>query len=86
MHLNVEWRDLSPAAWQAQVRTAQGRIVPAGETAWMRSREVWIHAVDLNNGGSFADFPPDLLDGSADRHHRSLAPARHRAAAQARPH
>lgn len=63
VHLNVEWRDLSPAAWQARVRTAQGRVVPAGETAWMRSREVWIHAVDLNNGGRFADFPPDLLDG-----------------------
>jgi maleylpyruvate isomerase len=63
VHLNVEWRDLSPAAWQAQVRTAQGRTVPASETAWMRTREVWIHAVDLNNGGSFDDFPPDLLDG-----------------------
>jgi len=62
VHLNVEWRDLSPAAWQAQVRTAQGRTVPAGETAWMRSREVWIHAVDLNNGGSFRDLPSDLLD------------------------
>lgn len=63
VHLNVEWRDLSPAAWQTQVRTAQGRTVPASETAWMRSREVWIHAVDLNNGGSFTDFPPDVLDG-----------------------
>ena len=58
----MEWRDLSPAAWQAEVRTAQGRTVPATETTWMRSREVWIHAVDLNNGGSFHDFPPDLLD------------------------
>lgn len=62
VHLNVEWRDLSPTAWQAEVRTAQGRAVPAGETAWMRSREVWIHAVDLDNGGSFTDFPPDLID------------------------
>lgn len=62
VHLNVEWRDLSPAAWQTEVRTAQGRTVPASETAWMRSREVWIHAVDLNNGGRFHDFPPDLLD------------------------
>jgi maleylpyruvate isomerase len=23
---------------------------------------VWVHAVDLDNGGSFADFPPELLD------------------------
>ena len=62
VHLNVEWRDLPPAAWNAEVRTAQGRTVPASETAWMRAREVWIHAVDLDNGASFADFPPDFLD------------------------
>ncbi|KAE8763892.1 maleylpyruvate isomerase family mycothiol-dependent enzyme [Georgenia thermotolerans] len=61
VHLNVEWRDLTDAGWDAQVRTAQGRLVPARETAWMRTREVWVHAVDLDNGGSFHDFPPDLL-------------------------
>jgi len=62
VHLNVEWRDLAESAWQAEVRTAQGRTVPASETPWMRSREVWIHAVDLNNGGSFRDFPPEVVD------------------------
>ena len=62
VHLNVEWRDLSPEAWQAQVRTAQGRVVPATETIWMRTREVWIHAVDLDNGASFRHFPPELVD------------------------
>ncbi len=36
--------------------------MPVSETAWMRTREVWIHAVDLDNGGSFHDFPPELLD------------------------
>jgi maleylpyruvate isomerase len=61
-HLNVEWHNLSDAGWDALVRTAQGRIVPARETAWMRTREVWVHAVDLGNGGSFYDFPPDVLD------------------------
>src|SRR5690606_26609569 len=30
--------------------------------AWMRTREVWIHAVDLDNGATFADFPRDVLD------------------------
>jgi maleylpyruvate isomerase len=62
VHLNVEWRDLSESAWQAEVRTAQGRVVPVSETPWMRSREVWIHAVDLDNGGSFRDFPPEVVD------------------------
>jgi maleylpyruvate isomerase len=62
VHLDVEWRDLPDDAWDAQVRTAQGRLVPARETAWMRTREVWIHAVDLDNGASFADLPAALLD------------------------
>ncbi|MFH5824868.1 maleylpyruvate isomerase family mycothiol-dependent enzyme [Georgenia sp. AZ-5] len=62
VHLSVEWRDLTDEQWDRQVRTAQGRLVPARETAWMRTREVWVHAVDLDNGGSFHDFPPDLLD------------------------
>lgn len=62
VHLDVEWRDLAPEAWQAQVRTAQGRLVPASETVWMRTREVWIHAVDLANGASFRHFPPELVD------------------------
>jgi maleylpyruvate isomerase len=62
IHLNVEWRDLKEDDWAHPVRTASGRTVPVSETVWMRTREVWIHAVDLNNGGSFQHFPPDLLD------------------------
>jgi maleylpyruvate isomerase len=62
VHLNVEWRDLPEDAWAHEVRTAQGRLVPVAETVWMRTREVWIHAVDLANGGRVADFPPELVD------------------------
>ncbi len=62
VHLNVEWRDLSDDAWNAQVRTAQGRLVPASETVWMRTREVWVHAVDLDNGASFRQLPAELVD------------------------
>jgi maleylpyruvate isomerase len=62
IHLSVEWRDLPDSAWLNTVRTAQGRIVPVSGTVWMRTREVWIHAVDLGNGGRFEDFPPQLLD------------------------
>lgn len=60
--LDGKWRNLPEAAWDAQVRTVQGRLVPASETIWMRSREVWIHAVDLDNGGRFADFPDVVLE------------------------
>ena len=62
IHLSVEWRDLEPEAWQNEVTTAQGRRVPATETLWIRTREVWIHAVDLNNGGRFRDFPREFID------------------------
>lgn len=60
--LDEKWRNLPASAWEAQVRTAQGRRVPVSETAWMRAREVWIHAVDLGNGGRFGDFPDVVLE------------------------
>jgi maleylpyruvate isomerase len=28
----------------------------------MRSREVWIHAIDLGNGGKFDDLPREIID------------------------
>ena len=62
VHLNVEWRDLTDEQWDHQVVTAQGRTVPARETAWMRAKEVWVHAVDLADGGSYADFPAEMVD------------------------
>lgn len=61
VHLNVEWRDLPANAWHHKVKTIQGRLVPAEETIWMRTREVWVHAVDLDNGASFADIPAPVL-------------------------
>ncbi|BCW71301.1 hypothetical protein NicSoilB8_23450 [Arthrobacter sp. NicSoilB8] len=62
VHLNVEWRDLPEDAWHHKVRTIQGREVPATETVWMRSREVWMHAIDLDNGASFRDIPAPVLE------------------------
>jgi maleylpyruvate isomerase len=63
VHLNVEWRDLPEDAWHHKVKTAQGRTVPAEETVWMRTREVWMHAVDLANGATFSDIPEPVLEG-----------------------
>jgi maleylpyruvate isomerase len=55
--------DAMPAgAWDATVRTIQGRPVPASEVLWMRSRETWIHAVDLAAGAGFGDLPAELTD------------------------
>jgi maleylpyruvate isomerase len=59
--LDEHWRHLPALASGAEVRTAQGRSVPASETVWMRTREVWVHAVDLDNGARFIDFPNIVL-------------------------
>ncbi|WP_415857035.1 maleylpyruvate isomerase family mycothiol-dependent enzyme, partial [Sinomonas sp. G460-2] len=61
IHLSVEWRDLPADRWDFEVRTAQGRLVPVAETVWMRTREVWLHAVDLDNGARFAGVPAAVL-------------------------
>ena len=45
-----------------EVVTAQGRHVPAAVLPWLRTRELWIHAVDLHRDADFSDFPPALLD------------------------
>ena len=52
---------LPESAWQAPVITAQGRTVPASEIPWMRAREIYVHAVDLDAGTGFADLPADFL-------------------------
>ena len=64
--LEASLGDLTDEQWQHEVRTAQGRLVPATEIPWMRAREVMIHAFDLSGSVGFRDFPaefhPALLD------------------------
>ena len=60
--LDAAWRGLSDEAWQAQVRMQSGPPFPAITTIWMRTREVWLHAVDLDSGASIDDFPANLVD------------------------
>jgi maleylpyruvate isomerase len=59
--LDVRWRDLPDGRWHRPVRTAQGRTVPVSETVWMRCREVWLHAVDLDSGARLDQVPPAVL-------------------------
>ncbi|WP_404380907.1 maleylpyruvate isomerase family mycothiol-dependent enzyme [Knoellia locipacati] len=60
--LAASFHALSADQWEAPVRTAQGRTVPATETPWMRAREVMVHAVDLATGVTFTDLPSDFLE------------------------
>lgn len=61
VHLNVEWRDLDEAGWAGEIRTLGGDVVPVRRTPWLRAREIWLRAIDLDDGGTLADLPRDLL-------------------------
>jgi maleylpyruvate isomerase len=49
------------SAWDAKIITAQGLTRTASEIPWMRTREIYIHAIDMAAGTTFADLPPDFL-------------------------
>ena len=39
----------------------RGRRILASDVLWLRAREVWIHAIDLDAGASFSDLPRPML-------------------------
>ncbi|WP_309081657.1 maleylpyruvate isomerase family mycothiol-dependent enzyme [Zhihengliuella sp.] len=55
------WQRMDDAAWSARVRTRQGAGIAASTTVWMRARELWLHAIDLNSGAGFGDLPEPVL-------------------------
>ncbi len=60
--LAAAFAGLSGAAWSARVRTPH-QEVSASFLPWMRAREVWLHALDLDVGATYRDLP----DGFAAR-------------------
>ncbi|WP_405512991.1 maleylpyruvate isomerase family mycothiol-dependent enzyme [Streptomyces canus] len=64
--LAEELAALPDECWAATVRTARGREVAASQVPWMRAREVWIHAVDLDIDTSFDDVPHDMCAALVD--------------------
>ncbi len=60
VHLNVEWRDLDAAGWGAAITLPGGRPLAIRDTPALRAVSIWQSTVDLKNGGSAADFPPEL--------------------------
>lgn len=72
-------RTMPEQAWSAEIETPQRVRMPATVIPWARAREVWIHAVDLDVGASFADMPAPMLavliaDVSATRSGRDGSP------------
>jgi maleylpyruvate isomerase len=54
------------AGWDAKIITAQGLTRSADEIPWMRTREIYIHSIDLAAGTTYADLPPDFLAALLD--------------------
>lgn len=72
--LDTALEALDVTTWQAVLRSAQGRPMPALEVPWMRTREVWLHAVDLGTGATVADLPAGVVDELIADAARALSP------------
>lgn len=59
IHLNVEWRDLANEHWDE--RTRCNAIPTVRDAPWARAKQVWLRAIDLNNGARLEDLPRDFL-------------------------
>jgi len=45
------------AAWDGEIRTALGRLTNGAEVPWMRVRENWVHAIDLQASARVDQIP-----------------------------
>jgi maleylpyruvate isomerase len=66
-------REMPEKAWSRTV-DMRGREIEAREIAWLRAVETWVHAIDLDVGAEFADFPAPLLHELIGRTVAQLAP------------
>jgi len=66
-------RAMPSAAWAGPIRTALGRAVTGAEVPWMRTREVWVHGVDLGGAATFADVDRAVAAALLDEAARSFA-------------
>ena len=64
--LAADFDAMTDEDWDAKVITAQGLTRSASEIPWMRVREVYIHAVDLATGTTYADLPPEFAAALID--------------------
>lgn len=64
--LAADFDAMTDENWDAKVITAQGLTRSASEIPWMRVREVYIHAIDLGTGTTFAELPPEFASALVD--------------------
>lgn len=55
--LRAQIDELSPQDWNQPVESALGRSILASEVLWLRTREIWLHAFDLDLGMTLEDLP-----------------------------
>ena len=48
------------SAWGGEIRTALGRETTGAEVPWMRVRETWVHAVDLDGSARIEQIPDSI--------------------------
>ncbi len=59
-------------AWDGEIRTALGRPTTGAEVPWMRVRESWVHAVDLDAGARIDQLAEAVVVALADEVARTL--------------
>ncbi len=56
VHLNVEFRDLSPEGWKRELEIG-GKTIPVRNLPLLRAHDLWHGAIDLANGARKTDLP-----------------------------
>ena len=59
--------------WVGPILTALGRPATGADVPWMRTREVWVHGVDLGGAATFADVDAAVAAALLDEAARSFA-------------
>lgn len=52
--------------WSYPVKSALGRDIAVSEVPWLRTREVWVHCVDLSAGVGFDNIPSEIARAMVD--------------------
>lgn len=60
VHLRVAWRDLPSEGWERTLSAQRGEVLMR-ETPWIRTKSLWLAAIELGSGASFVDAAPAVL-------------------------
>ncbi|WP_051297337.1 maleylpyruvate isomerase N-terminal domain-containing protein [Brevibacterium album] len=61
-----EFAKMAEADWAAEIVSGRGGTITAAQIPWLRTREVFVHALDLGIGATTLDFPAAVVDRLLD--------------------